>query len=123
MLAAGEVEIAADELRWLLSGCPQFLDAHLVLGELAAREEDWELARGHFGYGYRLGLEALDEVGAGGPVPYANRANQSWYHCGRGLIQALLKLGREKLAREVRDRLLRGDPSDPLELSRLFPQS
>ena len=35
MLAAGENEVARDELRWLLDGCPDFIAAHRMLGELA----------------------------------------------------------------------------------------
>src|SRR5688500_15334726 len=40
MLAAGEMEVAADELRWLLEDCRDFIEAHKILGELAAAEGD-----------------------------------------------------------------------------------
>ena len=32
MVEAGETEIARDELVWLLSECPDYLDAHVHLG-------------------------------------------------------------------------------------------
>ena len=52
MIDAGEVDVAVDELRWLLSGCSDFVDAHRLLGELALSENDLPLARAHFGYAY-----------------------------------------------------------------------
>ncbi|MEI6241624.1 MAG: hypothetical protein WCR51_14660, partial [Planctomycetia bacterium] len=52
MVAAGEAEIARDELVWLLSECPDFLEAHLHLGLIALEDDDPKLARGHFGRAY-----------------------------------------------------------------------
>src|SRR5262245_42144351 len=57
MVEHGETEIAVDELRWLLNGCSDFIDAHRLLGELALGAEDFPLARGHFGYAFRLGQQ------------------------------------------------------------------
>ena len=54
MVEAGETEIARDELVWLLSECPDFLEAHVHLGLIALEEEDAKLARGHFGRAYEL---------------------------------------------------------------------
>src|SRR5688572_30404072 len=60
MIEAGELDVAVDELRWLLSGCAEFIAAHGLLGELAvALHDDLSLARGHFGAGYQLGLQTL----------------------------------------------------------------
>ena len=68
MLDAGEVEVATDECRWLLNGCSDCLEAHRLLGEIALAENDLPLARGHFGYAYRLGEQALDRAGCRGPA-------------------------------------------------------
>jgi len=46
MIAAGELEIARDELLYLVSDCRGFLEAHNRLGELALEEGDVPLARG-----------------------------------------------------------------------------
>jgi DNA-binding transcriptional LysR family regulator len=63
MIEAGETEVARDELVWLLSECPDFLDAHLHLGLIALEEEDPKLARGHFGRAYELCIRALEAAG------------------------------------------------------------
>src|SRR5687768_16906645 len=63
MLAAGEDEVARDELRWLLDGCPHFITAHRMLGELALAENDVQLARGHSGFAYQIGTKALPPSG------------------------------------------------------------
>jgi hypothetical protein len=123
MVAGGEHEIAEEELRWLLAGCAEFMEGHVALGEIAALDEDWKLARGHFGAAFRLGCDALDRAKARGPVPYKLAANQVWYEAGKGLILALIKLDKRDLAAEVRDRLLQGDPSDPLAIGQLMPTS
>ena len=54
MIEAGEAEIAAEELVWLLTECPDFLEAHLHLGLLALEADDPRLARGHFGRAIEL---------------------------------------------------------------------
>ncbi len=114
MIAAGEVEIAIDELRWLLSGCSDFIDAHRLLGELALEDEDLSLARGHFGYAHQLGLKALGQANPKGRLPYSVPANQSFHEAGKGLVYCLLHLGKRAMAVEVADQLLSCDPSDPL---------
>jgi len=124
MLDAGEVDIAIDELRWLLNGCSEFVDAHRLLGELALADGDLPLARGHFGYVHRLGIGAL---GSKGPLPYRLPANQGFHESGKGLVWVLMKLGKTDLAREAVADLLRCDPSDPLGVQALLsapgPQS
>ena len=120
MIEGGEADIAIDEIRWLLSGCSDFIDAHGLLGMLALGEDDdLELARGHFGYAYQLGLTAHRRAGLPAPLPYRIEANQAFFEAGKGLAHCLSKLGRPKMAREVLDHLLDCDPSDPLGLAEM----
>ncbi len=119
MIAAGENEIAQDELRWLLSECRDFMAAHKMLGDLAVAAGDLRLARGHYGYAYQIGVQAIDRTGNIKPVLYNNPANRAFFEAGRGLVEALSKLGKRGLARDVMNRLRELDPSDPLKLSPL----
>ena len=122
MIEAGETEIASDELRWLLSGCTDFILAHRMLGELALTDgHDVPLARGHFGHAYQLGLAALRREKMPTPVPYALVENQAFFEAGKGLAYCLKELGRPELAREVIDQLLHCDPTDPLGLAKIVP--
>ena len=114
MIAAGEVEIAIDEVRWLLNGCSDFIDAHRLLGELALEDEDLSLARGHFGFAHQLGIKALAQADPKGRMPYSVPANQSFHESGKGLVYCLLHLGKREMAVEVAQQLLSCDPSDPL---------
>ncbi|HVX15381.1 MAG TPA: hypothetical protein VHC22_29600 [Pirellulales bacterium] len=116
MLEAGETDIAIDELRWLLNGCADFVAAHRLLGELALTDEDWRLARGHFGYAYEIVLSAFPPGGLDGPLPHRLAANQPFFESAKGLALCLHKLGKRKLARRVVEQLLVCDPSDPLGL-------
>lgn len=123
MIEAGETEIAQDELRWLLGGCSDFIDAHRILGELALSEEDLPLARGHFGYAYSIGAKALERAGTGGPLPYRLPANQAFHEAGKGLVYCLLHLGKRAMAEQVVEALLRCDPGDPLAVRKLLADS
>jgi tetratricopeptide (TPR) repeat protein len=114
MIEAGETEIAVDELRWLLNGCGDFVEAHRLLGELALLEGDIRLARGHFGYAYQIAVTAIDRAPRGALFPYARKANQAFLESAKGLAHCLKELGRTELAREVLERMLKLDPSDPL---------
>lgn len=114
MLEAGEEDIAIDELRWLLNGCPDFIEAHRMLGELALAAGDVHLARAHFGFGYDLGLAAIPARGLKGPLPYSRPANQAFFESAKGLAWVFSELGMPDRAREVLDTMLRLDPSDPL---------
>ncbi len=85
MVAAGETEIARDELRWLLSECHDFLAAHKLLGDLALADNDVRLARGHFGYAYQIGLKAIERsrrqiaaVLARRPIGRSSRPARDW---------------------------------------------
>ena len=114
MLDEGEAEVATDELRWLLADCPDFLDAHQLLGELALVEGDTRLARGHFGYAYDLGLAALPAPDFRGTLPFRLPANRGFLTAAKGLAHCLRELAEVDRAREVAERLIAFDPSDPL---------
>jgi hypothetical protein len=117
MIEAGEHDVAVDELRWLLSGCPEFIAAHVLLGELAvAMHDDLSLARGHFGAGYQLGLQTLRRAKMPRPLLYSQPANRPFFEAGRGLAWTLEKLGRRTMADEIVDTLLQLDPTDPLRM-------
>jgi hypothetical protein len=120
MIEAGELDVARDELRWLLQGCSECLDAHRMLGEIALTENDLTLARGHFGYAYRMGITALDRAAVVGPLPYALPANQAFFESAKGLTWCLLRLGKRELAVEVVERVSQCDASDPLRIQDLL---
>jgi hypothetical protein len=116
MVDAGELEIARDELRWLLADCSEFIAAHVLLGELAVAEGDLALARGHYGAGYQLGLQALRRAGMPKPLLYSQPANRAFFEAGRGLVETLKKLNRQDMADEIVATLVELDPSAPLRL-------
>ena len=120
MLDAGEIDIAEDELRWLLAGCGEFVEAHRLLGEIAMSEGDAALARGHFGYAFQIVTTALPKQGLPRPLPYCRKANRPFFEAGKGLVWALQQLGDTNLAAETVQQLLRLDPSDPLELRKML---
>jgi hypothetical protein len=117
MIAAGESEVAIDELRWLLETCTDNIEAHYLLGKLAVESaNDIPLGRGHFGAGYQLGTQALKRTGNPTPLLALHPANRPFYDAGRGLAWCLAELGKRDLALEVVENLLRLDPTDPLQL-------
>ncbi len=120
MLAAGETEIAVEELRWLLGGCHELLEGHLLLGRIAVEAGDRELARAHFGYAFQLGADALPRRGLDRPLPHANPANRPFHEAGAGLVQVLLELGETNMGKEIALQLLALDPADPLGLKKVF---
>jgi tetratricopeptide (TPR) repeat protein len=119
MVEAGETEIAHDELVWLLSECPDFLEAHVQLGLIALEEDDAKLARGHFGRAYELALRALDAAGGPQPLPYQLDGNKPFFQAAKGLVHSLMELGRKQAAKEVCQRIALLDPSDPLGIQRI----
>jgi hypothetical protein len=116
MVAAGEGEIARDELRWLLEGCSDNIAAHELLGELAMQAEDAVLARGHFGYAFQIGMKAIRRAGSPTPIPFEHQANQAFFSAGKGLVYCLTKLDKRDMAAEVVEFLVLCDPRDPLNL-------
>ncbi len=121
MIDSGELEVASDELRWLLSGCSEFVEAHLLAGEIAIElSNDVKLARGHFGYAYGLGLKALHAAKFAGPVLASQPANGPWHEAGRGLAWCLEKLGKSAMADEVAATLRAADPSDPMGIDEIL---
>lgn len=113
MLEAGEDEIAVDELRWLLDGCPDFIVAHRLLGEQALAAGDLKLARAHFGHAVELGWSALPAKRQA-PLPYRLPANQAYLEAAKGLAHCLHALGKTPAALAVVEHLLECDPTDPL---------
>ena len=122
MIELGESEIAVEELRWLLSGCSEFIEGHFLLGEMAIGEQDVKLARGHFGFAYQLGLTALRRAGMPTPLPYQLADNRHFFESGKGLVYCLKELGKLDMAREVVDVLRHCDPTDPLGLGSMLNQ-
>ena len=118
MLAAGEIDVATDELRWLLDGCRPFIEAHKLLGEIAAGDGDRELAQNHFGYAWQLGLDALPKP-PWPRLPYRCPANRGFLEAGKGLAWCLLQAAKKPEARRVIDQLLALDPDDPLAVRNL----
>jgi hypothetical protein len=124
MISAGEIDLAVDELRWLLEDCSEFIAAHVLLGELAlSARNDLSLARGHFGAGYQLGLQALRRVKMPTPLPHSHPANRAFHEAGRGLAWCLVKLDKLSMAKEVVDTLLHVDPADPLRIRALLDEA
>ena len=123
MIELGEVDVAMDELRWLLQGCSDFVDAHRLLGELALMEGDLPLARGHFGYAYDCVFKALPTPALDGTLPYRLKPNQSFHEAGKGLAHCLFRLNKLEQARSVVACLTQLDPTDPLEVSQLEASS
>jgi hypothetical protein len=120
MINAGEFEIARDELRWLLGGCHDFVEAHRLLGELALLDDDYPLARGHFGYAWQIGIRALKQAGDPAPAPYGLPGNRPFLEAGKGLIHCLRQLDRRDKAAEVVQTMLHLDPADPLNVAPLL---
>jgi hypothetical protein len=122
MVDAGELDVAVDECRWLLQGCSDCLEAHAILGEVALSENDLPLARGHFGYAYRLGTKALEQARTHGPLPYRLPANQPFLQSSKGLAWCLKQLGKRDMAAEVVALMLQCDPTDPLGMRNLLAE-
>jgi len=120
MLAAGEEDIARDELVWLLSECPDFIEAHVHLGLLALEADDFKLARGHFGRGCELVFRLLEAAGSGRPMPWSLPGNRPFFEAAKGLVLCLDRTGRGALARETVRRVTALDPADPLAIGRIL---
>lgn len=120
MLAGGEKEIATEELRWLLGGCHELLEAHYLLGKIAAESGSRDLARAHLGYAFKLGADAIPKRGLDHPLPHANPANKAFHEAGAELAKILLELNEANKAKEVAMQLLALDPTDPLGVKKIL---
>jgi tetratricopeptide (TPR) repeat protein len=120
MLQMGESQAAQDELLWLLQDCPELLQAHQLLGELALAEGNLHRARAHFGRAYEMGLQVVEKAGLRGGLPADRPANSWFFYAGKGLAITFQKLNQTSLAREIIYRLLDLDPTDPLQLRDLL---
>ena len=109
MLAHGELELAEDELRWLLQDCPAFIEAHQLLGWVAEQQGQLELARAHYGYAFELGLRPLRQVRRG-RLDYRRPANRPWFAAAAGLYRSLLAQDDRRQAEEVLNTALHWDP-------------
>lgn len=116
MVAADEIEIATEELRYLLDGCSDFVEAHCLLGELALADEDLKLARAHFGYAYDVAARALPRGPLRGTLPYELVPNRYFFDAAKGLVACLHRIGRDDQAIEVARKMLTLDPDNPLGL-------
>lgn len=112
MILRDEQEIARDELLYLVADCRGFLEAYCVMAEQALEEEDIALAKGHFGFAYENGLDALPR-GFKGLLPVKEGYNVHFFHAGRGLARCLIAKGELKKGREVLEQLRRFDPEEP----------
>jgi hypothetical protein len=111
MIAGGELEIARDELLYLVSDCRAFLEAHNLLGELALEENDIPLSQGHFGFAYEIGLDSLPP-GFRGILPANRDYNRAFFLAGRGLARCLIARGQRDKGRDVLVQLSRFDPRE-----------
>ena len=119
ILAAGEIDLACDELRWLLEGCSDFLEVHVLLAQIAWDEGQVDLARGHFGYAHAVGRRALGPR-FHGQIPYGYEANRPLLEAGVGLARCLAELGKKGDARRVLAEVLAWDTGDPLGVRAIF---
>jgi hypothetical protein len=110
-ISGGELEIARDELLYLVSDCRAFLEAHNLLGELALEENDIPLSQGHFGFAYEIGLDSLPP-GFRGILPANRDYNRAFFLAGRGLARCLIARGQRDKGRDVLVQLLKFDPRE-----------
>ncbi len=122
MIAEGESDVAIDELRWLLTDCSDFIDAHRLLGELAIDVEDWPLARGHLGYCFDIGSAALGAAGSDGPLSHDLPTNRGLLAATYLFAGVLHRLEKRKTSRSVLRQLLAWDPNDPLGVGELLSE-
>jgi tetratricopeptide (TPR) repeat protein len=120
MLEAGELDVARDELRWLLDGCTDCVDAHYLLGEIAYAEQDFPLARGHFGYVHQISVATFPTEGLKGTLPASLQGNRTFFEASKALAYCLRELNMNAKALEILDQLRRLDPSDTMEIAAVW---
>lgn len=110
MIDGDELDIARDELLYLVADCHEFFEAHNLLAEVALLDgHDLAIARGHFGYVFETALKFIPP-GFQGRLPTGMEYNAQLYLAGRGLARCLVALGDRPAAREVLERLAALDP-------------
>lgn len=115
MLDAGELDIARDELLYLVSGCRQLLPAYQILGELALEEGNIGLAKGYFGFAYETVLPCL--AGRDGGLPPGAGYNDAFVSAARGLARCLIARKEYDKGREVLGTVLKHRPGDEIARS------
>ena len=123
MIEAGESDVAIDELRWLVGGCSEFIEAHTLLGELAlalTATSRWPAATS----GSPCSSASRRSSGRKSPgrCPTRQPANRTFFEAGRGLVTCLVKLDMTAKAVELVQDLVRLDPTDPLKLRQLLDE-
>ena len=119
----GRNDIALDELRWLLSGCSEFIAAHVLLGDLA--RDTGDTAAGPRALRRRLPARpanASPRENAEAAACIRSSPISPFFEAGRGLVWSLEKLGKPQMAEEVVATLCELDPADPLRLRAMLDE-
>jgi hypothetical protein len=121
MVKHNEIDIAIDELRWLLSDCHEMMEAHALLGILASEfddptPDDVELAIAHLECALDIGRAALNNRRLQAPLLYDRPTNLPFFQAGLAMIQLLRSQGDKQAADQLLQELIRLDPKLPLPL-------
>lgn len=101
----GDPEGARDALRFALEGCGDNLWVHVALGRIALEwDEDFSLARGHFGYAFELVERALPRSFTG-RLPRKIPGNAPFFEAAEGLAACYEGLGKKGEAMRIRTQL------------------
>lgn len=117
-IAHGELELAQDELLYLVSDCREFLEAYNLLAEVALEKGDIPLARGYFGFAFETGSKSLPRDFRG-LLPHPLGYNEHFFAAGRGLARCLIALKEVRTGQEVLELLAKYDPTEADTLSLL----
>ncbi|RUL87401.1 tetratricopeptide repeat protein [Tautonia sociabilis] len=99
---AGDPEGAIEALRFALEGCGDNLWIHVALGKIALEEsQDYNLARGHFGYAFELVERALPKSVAV-RLPRTLPGNKPFFEAAEGLATCYERMNRRDEASRVR---------------------
>lgn len=99
---SGDPEGARDALRYALEGCGNNLWVHVALGRIALEwDEDFSLARGHFGYAFELVERALPRSFQG-RLSRKIPGNKPFYEAAEGLAACYEGLGKKGEAMRIR---------------------
>jgi tetratricopeptide (TPR) repeat protein len=102
LLKAGDPEGARDAFRFALEGCGDNLWIHVALGKIALEmDQDYNLARGHFGYAFELVERALPKSIAV-RLPKRIPGNSPFFDAAEGLASCYEGMNRRDEANRVR---------------------